>query len=207
MPGETAAMRYALVVGEKSSRKSAVMRRIADGLAARGLRVAGFTQRMFEEGPGRKRVEVVRVGDGRAVPLARTTADPGDAAAICSFAFESPAFEEARRWIEADAAEADVILLDGIGKLELGGGGHRGAIEYALRAGPPVVLALREDNLVYAMDALALEEPLASYGTTEDAAALDRFLNAVGSAALTAASRPSPRSTTAAGVHERDAEE
>lgn len=172
-------MSYALVIGEKGSRKSTVVREIAQRLTARGLRVAGFTQRILEEGPGRKTVEVVRVSDGRAALLARTCADPGEAAAVCSFAFEGQAFEEARRWVESDAPDADVIVVDGMGKLELGGGGHRGTIEYALRAGRPVVLGLRDDNLVYAMEALALEEPLASLGTAEDDAALERFVHAV----------------------------
>jgi len=179
-------MSYALVIGGKAVSKSTLAGQIVRGLAARGLRVAGFTQRTFEEGPGRKAVEVVRIHDGSAVRLGRTSAEPGDAAAVCSFAFEAQGFAEVRRWIEADAAGADVIVLDGMGKLELGGGGHRGAIEYALRAGPPVILAVREDNLVYALDALALDEPVASYGTSEDAGAFDRFLDAVGSAAATA---------------------
>jgi nucleoside-triphosphatase THEP1 len=185
-------MSYALVIGEKGRHKSTAMREVAQGLTARGLRVAGFTQRTFEVAPGRKTVEVVRVCDGSAVQIARTSADPGDAAAVCSFAFESPAFEEARRWLEADAAAADVIVLDGMGKLELGGGGHRGTIEYALRAGLPVVLGVREDSLVYALEALALGEPLASYGTTEDAAALDRFLDAIARVTASARGRGAP---------------
>jgi nucleoside-triphosphatase THEP1 len=179
-------MSYALVIGGKAMSKSTLVRQIAHGLAARGLRVAGFMQRTFEEGPGRMAVEVVRIRDGSAVRLGRTVAEPGSAAAVCSFAFEDQGFAEARRWIEADVAGADVLVLDGMGKLELGGGGHRGAIEYALRAGPPVVLAVREDNLVYALDALALDEPVASYGTSEDTAALDRFLDAMGRASAAA---------------------
>lgn len=171
-------MRYALVIGEKG-RKSAAVLQIAVDLALRGLRVAGFAQRTFEEGPGRKAIEVMRLRDGTTLPLARTTADPGCATAVCSFAFDSASFEETGRWIEADVAEADVVVLDGVGKLELAGAGHRAAIEYALRAGPPVILAVREDNLVYAFEAFALEEPLASYGTSEGAAALERFLDAV----------------------------
>ena len=193
-------MSYALVIGEKGSRKSTVMREIAQRLTARGLRVAGFTQRVSEERPGRKTVEVVRVSDGRAVLLARTSADPGEAAAVCSFAFEGQAFEDARRWVESDAPDADVIVVDGMGKLELGGGGHRGTIEYALRAGPPVVLGLRDDNLVYAMEALALEEPLAFLGTAEDDAALERFVHAVARAIERAGGAPTRelpgRSTT-----------
>jgi nucleoside-triphosphatase THEP1 len=176
-------MSYALVIGEKGT-KSTAMREIAEGLAARGLRVAGFTQRIFEEGEGRKFVEVVRLRDGAAIRLARTVADPGSAPAVCSFAFDPAAFEEVRRWMEEDAVGAGVIVLDGLGKVELGGGGHPKTIEHAFRAGPPVVLAVREDNLVYALESFALDEPLASYATaSDDAEALTRFLEAVEQAA------------------------
>jgi nucleoside-triphosphatase THEP1 len=175
-------MSYALVIGNKDGRKSIVMREIADALAGRGVRVAGFTQRTSEQGPGRKAVEVVRLRDAASVRLACTTTDPGSAAGVCSFAFDANAFAESRRWIEEDVAGADVIVLDGLGKLELGGGGHRATIEHALRAGPLVVLSVKEDVLVYALEALALEEPIASLATGEGSDALDGFVAAVAGA-------------------------
>ena len=94
-------MSYALVIGEKNGRKSAAMREIADALVRRGLRVGGFTQRIFEEGPGRKVVDLVRLRGAMTLRLAHTTTEPGSAAAVCSFAFDAAAFDEARRWIDS----------------------------------------------------------------------------------------------------------
>ncbi len=182
-------MSYALVIGTRATSKSTLASQVVSALSARGWRVAGFTQRTCEEGPGRKTVEVVRIRDQSAVRIGRTAPAPGDAAAVCAFGFEVDGFVEARRWVEADAAGADVLVLDGLGKLELGGGGHRGAIDHALRSGALVVLAVREENLVYALEALGLEEPVASYGASADAAELDRFVDAVGRAVTAAAQR------------------
>jgi nucleoside-triphosphatase THEP1 len=179
-------MTYALVIAGKGGRRSQAARNVAGALSARGLRVGGFTQRTVESAAGAKTIDLVHVRDGRVVPLARpaTAAD----AAACSLAFEPAAFEEARRWIEEDAETTDVLVVDGLGKLELGGEGHRAAVASALATGRLVVLAVRDDQLVYAMEALALGEPLAAYTDGTGAAALDAFVAEVARAA-----RPPPR--------------
>jgi nucleoside-triphosphatase THEP1 len=180
-------MTYALVIAGKGGRRSQAARNVASALAARGLRVGGFTQRTIESATGAKTVDLVHVRDGRVVPLARPAA-ASDAAA-CSLAFEPAAFEEARRWVEEDAETTDVLVIDGIGKVELGGEGHRAAVASALATAKLVVLAVRDDQLVYALEALALGEPLASYTDGSGAAALDAFVGEV----VRAARPPPPR--------------
>jgi nucleoside-triphosphatase THEP1 len=172
---------WALVVAGKGGKRSGVARDVAAALAARGLRVGGFTQRTVEAEDGAKAIDLVRAGGGAAVPLARS-ATAADAAA-CTLAFDRAGSEEARRWIRADAPGSDVLVVDGVGKLELGGQGNRAAVDEALASGRLVVLALRDDQLVYAIEALGLEEPVAAYADGEGPSALAAFAAEVARAA------------------------
>lgn len=176
-------MRWALVVAARGGKRSRAAREVVAALAARGLRVGGFTQRTTEHEDGSKAFDLVRASGGDAVPLAR--ADRRGAVAEgggCAVVFEPAAFELARRWVEADAPESDVLVLDGIGKLELAGEGHRAAVARALAAAPLAVLAIRDDQLVYAVEALGLEEPVAAYTDGEGEGALAAFAEAVAAA-------------------------
>ncbi len=182
-PARERSAAWALVVAGKGGKRSRAAREIAGALASRGLRVGGFTQRTIEPEVGPKTIELVRVRDGRALPLARSAPDAGAEPASCAFVFDRAALEEAGRWVDADAREADVLVVDGLGKLELGGGGNRAAIARALAGPRLVVLAIRDDQLVYAMEALGLGEPVASCAEADGAAALDRFVDEVARAA------------------------
>jgi nucleoside-triphosphatase THEP1 len=177
---------WALVVAGRGGKRSRVARDVALALAARGLRVGGFTQRTEEHEDGGKTFELVPAAGGAAVLLARADkrAAPAEGGG-CSVVFEPAAFEAARRWIDADAPGCDVVVLDGIGKLELAGEGHRAAITRALEAARLVVLAVRDDQLVYAVDALGLEEPVAAYADGDGPASLEAFVTAVTAAART----------------------
>ena len=172
-------MAYALVIAGKGGKRSLLAREVADAIAGRGLRVGGFTQRMLEPATGVKTIEIVRIRDGRSVTLARSTPDPGGDPSACSFAFDRAALDEASRWIDADAPQADVLVLDGLGKLELGGEGHRATLDRAVASATVVVLAVRDDQLVYALEALGLGEPVAAYTEGEGAAALAAFVDEV----------------------------
>ena len=172
-------MTWALVVAGKGGRRSLAAREIADALAARGLSVGGFVQRNEEPAPGRMQITMVRLRDGRERLLARPgAASPADPAA-CSLSFEPAGFAEARAWVEEDVAAAEVLVLDALGKLELAGEGHRAALQRALGSGRPVVLAVRDDQLAYAVDALGLDEPVAAFADGEGEAAREAFLVAV----------------------------
>lgn len=177
-------MRYALVVAGRGGKRSRLAQDVAARLAARGLRVGGFVQRTTEGEGGAKSIDLVRVPDGRTVPLARSA--PAGAGGGCALAFDPAGFAEARRWIEVDAAASDLVVVDGIGKLELGGEGHRGAVAHALAAGGLVLLAVRDDQLVYALEALGLGEPVAAYAEGEGEPALAAFVAAVERAARAA---------------------
>lgn len=168
-------MAYALVIAGKGGRRSELARDVAAALTHRGLRVGGFTERTAVSATGAKSLDLVRARDGTAVRLAGPAAGSADPAA-CSLSFDRRGFETARRWIEEDAPSSDLLVLDGLGKLELGGEGHHAAIVRALAIAPVVVLAIRDDQLVYALEAFGLSEPAASYADGEGPGALDAFV-------------------------------
>jgi nucleoside-triphosphatase THEP1 len=170
-------MTYALVVAGKGGRRSLAAREVVEALAARGVRVGGFTQTTRTLETGAHFVDLVRVRGGATVPLAHPAARTSEAS--CSLEFERSGFEAARRWIEEDAPASDVLVLDGLGKLELAGEGHRATLDRALALAPVVVLAVRDDQLVYALEALGLGEPIASYTDGEGAVALGEFVAAL----------------------------
>lgn len=191
-------MTWALVVAAKGGKRSRAAADIADALRARGVRLGGFVQRMAEPAPGTKEISLVRLRDGRERLLARTTpaAAPSptvspaalqpaaaDEASACLIGFDPAGFAEARAWVNEDAATMDLLLLDAIGKLELSGEGHRDAVRRALSSGKPVALAIRDDQLVYAMEAFGLDEPLAAYTDGDGDAARDAFVAALAGAA------------------------
>lgn len=189
-------MTWALLVAAKGGRRSRLAAEVAARLSARGLAVGGFVQRTDEPTPGRKVITAVRLRDGREVVLGGTdpagATGPGAAdASSCALRFEPAGFAAARAWVEADGA-ADLLVLDALGKLELAGEGHRAAVARALLLGPPVVLAVRDDQLVYAVEALGLDEPVATLAEGDGEAALDAFLDAVAQAAGRCAGGPAP---------------
>ncbi len=174
-------MAYALVIGTKGGSRFEAVREIAGALAARGIRVGGFTQRTLRPDAGASAIEIARVGGGPARTLARAAAGAKGAGGpeSCAFAFDPAVLEEARRWIVEDAAAADAVILDGIGTLELGGGGHRAALAHALAAARVAVVSVRHDQLVYVLAALGPGEPLAAYTAGEGPAALAAFVSDV----------------------------
>ena len=178
------AVPYALVTGPRGFRRSEAMRELAGRLAGAGVSLGGFLQR--PRGPDGSAIELVRASTGEAVPLAAPApaqAKAGEVAA-CSFAFDPATFARAARWLEEDASRARVLLLDGFGKLELGGGGHRPAVVRALALGRSVcVLSVRDEHLVYALEDLALGEPVAALDAREGAGACLRFADEVARAA------------------------
>lgn len=182
-------MAYALVIGTKGGTRFQAVREIADALAARGVRVGGFTQRTIRPEAAPSRIEIARIGGDAARTLARAAAG-GDDPASCTFAFDPAALEEARRWVVEDAAAAEVVILDGIGTLELGGGGHRAALAHALAAARVSVVSVRHDQLVQAVEALGPGEPLAAYTAGEGPDALAAFVAEVVRAARGQASAP-----------------
>jgi nucleoside-triphosphatase THEP1 len=170
-------MAWALVTGAKGGRRSAAMQDLAGRLVAAGVQVGGFIEQLREEEPGRKLIQLVRLATGEQQVLGRTGEVRDEAAqqAVCSLVFDSAVFTRARGWVEEDAQRARVLLLDGLGRLELRGQGHRPAIMHALASAALTVLSVRDEHLFDAMETLGLGEPVAFLNTDDGDSARAAF--------------------------------
>lgn len=177
-------MTFALLIGTKGGSRHEAVREVSRALSARGLRVGGFTQRTLRPAEAPSTIEISRLGGGPTRTLARSggggqaAADP----ASCSYVFDAAVLAEAGRWIAEDADAADVVVLDGVGTLELGGGGHREAVAHALAAARVALLTARHDQLVYVLEAFDAGDPVAAYTAGEGPAALAAFVEEVAAA-------------------------
>jgi len=171
--------RWALIVGARGTGKSWLSARVVASLTERGVAVAGVFQEAMVEGDERVGYRACRAARGDSVIVARKAtaqAPPGDVS--CSFAFDAAAFAQVRRWIAEDTRAGGAVLIDEVSKQEVSGGGHYEAIVDALQGPALVILAVRADQLVFVMEKLALDEPVASIETNEQGD-LDAFVSAV----------------------------
>ena len=177
-------MGYALVTGSKGGRRSAAMLEVAGRLAARGLRVAGFVQLLRAQDGEREAIELMRLAGGERLALARTGGEPDEATqqGVCTLVFETAGFAHALAWLREDAPGADVLLLDGLGRLELRGQGHRASIDHALATPGLTVLSVRDEHLFETVETLGLGEPVAHLTVEEGPAARDAFVDALAAA-------------------------
>lgn len=153
--------RWAVIAGEDGEQSASLALELVAELRAASVRVGGFVQRKGVDGDGKKGYDFVRLRDEETVPLALEGASargPGEET-FCSLVFQQAGFDAARRWLEEDAATADLLVLDGISKLEVSGRGHAAALEAALQLPDKVVLlCVRGSQLVYAVERFKLAE-------------------------------------------------
>ena len=178
--------RWALILGGKGAGKSSTTKRVAERLNARGVAIGGvFQPALYEDG---ERVGYVarRVDGPDSCVLAWRGAAPSGTqpetqAAYCSFVFNQDAFASARTWIRAAASEAEVVVIDEVSALEVGGGGHHDAIQEALQGQAIVLLSVRADQLFGVMERFGLDEPVA-YVDAGDESELEAFVAQLASA-------------------------
>lgn len=178
-----ATTRWALLVGSKQLGSPAA-RRLARLLPSAGVRVAGFLQSRQGEA-GEEQITLERLGKGDVCAVARSAKRapvPGEEL-HCELVFDAAAFEQARRWVEADAPAADVVVVDCAGKLEANGRGHHATIAELLCGAALPLLVIREDHLFAVMEAFQLDdEPVAMLNLPCSEAELDGFVAALRSA-------------------------
>lgn len=181
--------RWALLTAERSADHAAHLARIVERLAAEGVRTAGFLQVKLVSPDGAKRYELVRVGGGdervllaaeglpaEGLPAETTTAPESFS---CALRFRDAAFATAAGWLSADADAADLLVVGGIGRLELHGQGHAPALAAALGRGlAPVLLGVRASRLGAVIDRFGLDEGdlVAALEEPAGAAAFEAFI-------------------------------
>ena len=191
---------WALISGKRGEGKTSLALRLVARLREAGLRVDGFVQRALEDAEGtRTGYDLVRLGTGETVPLARRGAPPADDRPVaCHYIFDPAAFGRARAWLRDGAAPAPVLLLDEIGRLEAAGGGHADAVHLALAQPDPtvVILSVRAELLFPAVYRFLGEqpvEPVAALEAPATPAAEEEFVRRVVRAVGAGGGRPSRR--------------
>ena len=181
--------RWALISGESGEENAACALKVVAHLAASGIRASGFTQRKHIDEEGRRRYELVRLlGGERAVVAVGGVVPKGPAEeAFCSMAFHNEGFDAAGRWLDEDAPAADLLVLDGIGKLEVSGKGHCSTLGAVLHwADKVVLLCAKASQLVYVVERFGLKDKdmVAALELPADDAAFDAFCRSVGEGCL-----------------------
>jgi nucleoside-triphosphatase THEP1 len=145
------------------------MQKIAAGLAARGVPVAGFVREPIVEEGERVGHRLQRLGHEDRAPVTRRggTAHGPHEEVFCGFVFDHQACAAAKGWLGRDVMDAEVVVIDEVSKLEVAGRGHHDAIVEAIHSDRLVVLSVRADQLFFAMERFSLEEPVASLDLAE----------------------------------------
>jgi nucleoside-triphosphatase THEP1 len=157
----------------ESGRAGEVLRRLAAGLAARGVRCAGFLQRDEPPAAGRTCCDMVLVGLASGERL-KISEDRGQHARGCRLDAGELVRAVASARSDLDAG-ADVLVVNKFGKTEAEGGGFRPLIADAIGLGRRVLITVPSSNLAawraFAGD-LACEVSADAVSTAEDESAL-----------------------------------
>jgi nucleoside-triphosphatase THEP1 len=175
--------RWALISGEKGHNKAELTLEMVARLKAGGAKVGGFVQLRHIDAQEQKGYELLRLTTGERITLAvgGVAAKGASQEAFCTYAFRNDAFEQARRWLQADAVGCDVLVLDDISKLEVQGKGHAASLTWALaQEGKMVLICARASQLFYVVENFALaDDPVDALELPVDGAAHDRFVRSL----------------------------
>jgi nucleoside-triphosphatase THEP1 len=153
--------RWALISAERIEESTACALSIVARLKAVGIRTAGFSQHKSTNAHGQKHYEVVRLHSHERALLAvdGTSAKGENETFFCSLVFHNDSFATARRWVEEDKHEAELLLLGGVGKLEVFDKGHSRLLEGLLKEdGALLLLCVRASQLSYVMERFSFPE-------------------------------------------------
>ena len=154
--------RWALISGPKAKERTEQALKLVDELKRVGALVGGFVQIKRIDEDHRKHFDLVDLRSGERAHLAEEAvyAAPGDFVTFCALRFKESAFEQARRWLERDVGEAQVVFVGDISKVEVSGGGHYEATLKALSLPDDkvAVICVRADQLFFVVEKFGLED-------------------------------------------------
>jgi nucleoside-triphosphatase THEP1 len=144
---------WVALVGTRAAGKLETVATLVEALRAADLPAAGFVQHQAGTAAAPLGYDLVEVGSGARIALARASSQPR----LCSWGFRDAAFAEARRRTLTPAAAAVVVE---VGLLEAAGEGHWETVREALD-GPPRLVILTIRPSVLGRVAVRLPDPAA----------------------------------------------
>jgi nucleoside-triphosphatase THEP1 len=144
------------------------MLNLAEQLRGRGLRVGGFVQ--IPSGPACAKplgYDLYRLSQAERVPLAERVIDEQRRAAgehFCELSFHSSALLRAGEWLREDLGVCDLLIIDGIGRLEERGEGLFPALAWARmqERAKVIVLSSKRSHIPEVARRLSLSDTLVS---------------------------------------------
>jgi putative molybdopterin biosynthesis protein len=153
------ATRWATVTRERPDQVLSMVRH----LQQRGLSVGGFVQ--VPSGPASEKplgYDLYRVAHAERVPFAERTASPREQPSnrFCELLLHTESLARAWQWLREDMACCDVLVVDGVGRLEEQGQGLFPALAWARSIDGPklVLLSVRSGQVPNIADPLFLSD-------------------------------------------------
>ncbi len=125
------------LTGPPGSGKTTALERIARALRARGYRVGGIITHEVREHRRRVGFDVVDLSTGQRIPLARRGVS--SPIRVGAYGVYPEALRRAVQLLQEAGQEADVVLVDEVGPMELSDPAFVKAVEMLLTASRPVI--------------------------------------------------------------------
>jgi nucleoside-triphosphatase THEP1 len=115
--------RVIIITGETRSGKTTLAEALVNWMSGRGLKTAGILARGHWRNDQRSGFDLVDLGDGRVTPLATRNPKPAKDA-VTGFSFSPQGLSAGKEALSLECCrDADWIVVDEIGRLELAGSG------------------------------------------------------------------------------------
>lgn len=133
-----------ILTGERGSGKTTVLEGLIARLRSENFRVGGILSQVIMEGSERLGYDVFDLRSGERMPLARA-GSPGGGVQAGAFRFSDEAVVFGRRALDPSILRAcQLVIIDEIGPLEIGGGVWAPSLELLLESAPiPLLLVVR----------------------------------------------------------------
>jgi len=153
--------RLILLTGPKHSGKTIFLQKLVERLKKENFRIAGFTASSVYEGAFLLGFDLTDIQSGRGVKFARRKS------ASDTFEFSEEGYRFGREILESkETRNADLIIIDEFGPMELEGGGWRKNIDLLLENKKCLLLVVREE-LVKAVKQLYSNLPCRTFSAEE----------------------------------------
>jgi nucleoside-triphosphatase len=129
-----------LITGPPGAGKTTLLKRLLEVLAARGLSVAGFYTQELRQGGQRMGFELVDVRSGRRALLAHV--DVSSPYRVSRYGVDLRGFENFLQGLQLE--EAEVVLIDEVGKMECLSPRFQHLVRELLREGRPLIATVAQ---------------------------------------------------------------